>query len=140
MIERGASLPMGDRLERGPGRVLRTAARVAAQGSWGTLVVWREPGRSGLIRSGPEVSLCARVRSNHGPWSEGQCQSIQTRRPSRGEEQAGMRGSVWVWTWPGLGRRSECVSVELGRPVPGERVYECGAEPAWAGGASESIP
>ena len=30
------------------------------------------------------------------------------------------------------------MSVELIRPVPGERVYECGAGPACAGGASES--
>jgi hypothetical protein len=32
----------------------------------------------------------------------------------------------------------ECLSVELGRPVPGERVYECGAGPAWAGRAGDS--
>ncbi len=29
------------------------------------------------------------------------------------------------------------MSVELVLPVPGERVYECGAGPAWAEGASE---
>ncbi len=32
------------------------------------------------------------------------------------------------------------MGVELGLPVPGERVYECGAGPAWAGRARDSIP
>ena len=82
MIERGASLPMSYRVEGGPGRVLRTAARVAAQGSWGTLVVWREPGRAGLSRFGPEVTLCARERSSRGPWSEGPCRPSPSRGPA----------------------------------------------------------
>ncbi len=108
MIERGASLPLSDRAERGTGRVFRTAARgVDAQGSWGTLGVWREPGRAGPSRSGPEMTLCARKRSSHGPWSEGPCRPSQSRGPSRGEEQVGAR---------------ECMSEDLARPGPKERV------------------
>ncbi len=94
MIERGASLPMGDRVERGPGRVLRTAARVSAQGSWGTLVVWKEPGRAGLrqVRARSDPVCPGEVE----PWAvvRGPVPTEPEPGPSRGEEPMGVRGSV----------------------------------------------
>ena len=70
MVERGAGLPLSDRVERGPGRVLRSAVRVAAQSCWGTSGVWRGKGRAGLVRSGPEV--------NQGGSGTGPCGPIRT--------------------------------------------------------------
>ena len=84
MIERGAGLPMSDRVERGPGRVLRSAVRVAAQSSWGTSGVWRGQGLTGLVRSGPEVNQgdsgagpCGPVRAGPGRAGPGRVLGAQ---------------------------------------------------------------
>ena len=71
MVERGAGLPLSDRVERGPGRVLWSAVRVAAQSSWGTSGVWRGEGRAGLVRPGPEVNQGGSGTEQCGPMRAG---------------------------------------------------------------------